>query len=339
LQSAPVHDALYSPLRPAPSAVRPGLAGTGSGPATLSPFPTSLVAPVQLIEKSAFLVPSQASDSVLYNQFANVLITPQSLSSVQAIADNSADPAAGNDARPNGKGNNGDAVVVSGGYNAVDDSGQDRSESASKPEPARYSQQQDSESGQSEGIASDTDAGEAYTALDERQLQEVRKLAAIDREVRAHEQAHVAVGGQHAGAPQYSYKKGPDGIDYAVGGEVPIDVSVVPGRPEATIAKMEQVRRAALAPAQPSSQDRAVAAQATQTILQARSEMAQAASQPTLNQGGESEQTDAGGDNTDLPSDKNYLLKRGLQAYAGLATMANDAISGADTTYVLDVVI
>ncbi|MEM6357195.1 MAG: putative metalloprotease CJM1_0395 family protein, partial [Pseudomonadota bacterium] len=42
-------------------------------------------------------------------------------------------------------------------------------------------------------------------------------------------------------------------------GSVSIDVSPVPGDPEATIAKMQQVKAAALAPAEPSSADRRVA--------------------------------------------------------------------------------
>jgi len=71
-----------------------------------------------------------------------------------------------------------------------------------------------------------------------------------------------------------TYERGPDGAQYAVGGEVPIDVSPVAGDPQATIEKMRVVRSAAMAPAQPSSQDRAVAAQAMQTMLQAQAEMA-----------------------------------------------------------------
>ncbi|MEH6493666.1 putative metalloprotease CJM1_0395 family protein [Halopseudomonas sp.] len=104
--------------------------------------------------------------------------------------------------------------------------------------------------------------------------QEIRELAARDREVRTHEQAHMAVGGQYAGAVQYDYDRGPDGRLYAVGGEVGIDTSPIPGDPQATIEKMEQVRRAALAPAEPSGQDRSVAAQAGQAIAQARAELA-----------------------------------------------------------------
>lgn len=104
--------------------------------------------------------------------------------------------------------------------------------------------------------------------------QEISELAARDREVRSHEQAHMAVGGQHAGAVQYDYERGPDGRLYAVGGEVGIDTAAVAGDPQATIDKMEQVRRAALAPAEPSGQDLAVAAQAAQAIAQARAELA-----------------------------------------------------------------
>ena len=115
---------------------------------------------------------------------------------------------------------------------------------------------------------------EAELALVEQQ--EISELAARDREVRAHEQAHAAVGGQHAGTASYTYERGPDGRQYAVGGEVPISTSPVAGDPQATIDKMEQVRRAALAPAEPSSADRSIAAQAAQLIAQARVELATA---------------------------------------------------------------
>lgn len=90
---------------------------------------------------------------------------------------------------------------------------------------------------------------------------EIAELASRDREVRAHEQAHAAVGGAYAGAPTYTYSRGPDGKRYAIGGEVSIDSSPIPNDPEATLRKMELVQRAALAPAEPSAQDLRVAAQ------------------------------------------------------------------------------
>ena len=92
----------------------------------------------------------------------------------------------------------------------------------------------------------------------------VRELQARDREVRAHEQAHASVGGIYASAPTYDYVTGPDGQRYAVGGEVKIDVSPVPDNPEATIDKMIVVKQAALAPREPSTQDRRVARTADQ---------------------------------------------------------------------------
>jgi hypothetical protein len=108
------------------------------------------------------------------------------------------------------------------------------------------------------------------------QEKEVEKLKETDRKVRAHEQAHVAAGGAYIkGGVSFSYQKGPDGKMYAVGGEVSIDTSPVKNNPQATIAKMAVVKAAALAPADPSGQDRAVAAAATQAEAQARQQSTQ----------------------------------------------------------------
>ena len=79
----------------------------------------------------------------------------------------------------------------------------------------------------------------------------------------------------HGGAVSFQYQTGPDGKRYAVGGEVPIDVSSVEGDPRATLAKMQQIRRAALAPASPSGQDRAVAAQASRIEAETRAALNQ----------------------------------------------------------------
>ncbi|WP_331352995.1 putative metalloprotease CJM1_0395 family protein [Cellvibrio sp. UBA7671] len=120
------------------------------------------------------------------------------------------------------------------------------------------------------------DAALKRRAEQERQQAEreqIQVLAARDREVRAHEQAHAAVAGQYASSPTYSFVRGPDGVSYAVGGEVQIDTSPIPGDPEATLRKAQQLRRAANAPAEPSSQDTNVAAQAAQMEQQARAEL------------------------------------------------------------------
>src|SRR5689334_13845370 len=67
-------------------------------------------------------------------------------------------------------------------------------------------------------------------------LQQISKLSETDRHVRSHEQAHLAAAGAYAsGGASYTYEKGPDGNEYAVAGEVPIDVSPIPGNPQKTI--------------------------------------------------------------------------------------------------------
>lgn len=103
---------------------------------------------------------------------------------------------------------------------------------------------------------------------------QLRELEARDREVRAHEQAHLRVGRDLIrGAANYSYQKGPDGQQYAVGGEVRIDTSPVRGDPEATEDKAYHIRETALAPTQPSNQDRAVASTASRMAQEARIEI------------------------------------------------------------------
>jgi hypothetical protein len=108
----------------------------------------------------------------------------------------------------------------------------------------------------------------------EQELQQIKELEARDREVRVHEQAHQSVGGQYTGAASYTYQRGPDGVNYAIGGEVSINAGPVQGDPKATIEKADVVRRAALAPAEPSVQDRLVAAEASRMKLEAQAELA-----------------------------------------------------------------
>lgn len=108
------------------------------------------------------------------------------------------------------------------------------------------------------------------SADERRMLEELRQR---DAEVRAHEQAHISAGGPYVrGGANYRYQTGPDGRQYAVGGEVSIDTSAVPGDPEQTEQKAQTVRRAALAPANPSAQDLKVAASASQMEAEARAE-------------------------------------------------------------------
>jgi len=117
-----------------------------------------------------------------------------------------------------------------------------------------------------------------FTALELEPAEQrvLEQLKARDREVRAHEQAHLSTAGNLAtGGASFTYQKGPDGQRYAIGGEVGITSAKVPGDPEATIKRAQQIRRAALAPASPSAQDRSVAARATTTEQKAQAELAQ----------------------------------------------------------------
>lgn len=121
--------------------------------------------------------------------------------------------------------------------------------------------------------ANPSDGGDkARSAQEQKQIEELQK---IDRAVRAHEQAHLAAAaGLAVSGATYTYRRGPDGKQYAVGGEVSIDAS--PGRtPSETIGKARRIEAAALAPADPSPQDRAVASRAAQMAIKAQQELTQ----------------------------------------------------------------
>jgi len=126
--------------------------------------------------------------------------------------------------------------------------------------------------------------------LSEEEQRQVQELKEIDRKVRAHEMAHLgAAAGIAMSGANFEYKRGPDGVNYAVGGDVKIDVSEE-RTPEATIDKARRVVAAAMAPADPSPQDRQVAARARAMEAQARAEMAKGPQEGTLNKPGETEE-------------------------------------------------
>jgi hypothetical protein len=110
--------------------------------------------------------------------------------------------------------------------------------------------------------------------LSESQRSTIEKMARRDREVRQHEQAHLATaGGLATSGASYSMETGPDGKQYAMGGEVKIDVS--PGStPEETLSKARIIQAAALAPADPSGADRSIAAAAAAMAQSAQAEIA-----------------------------------------------------------------
>jgi hypothetical protein len=118
-----------------------------------------------------------------------------------------------------------------------------------------------------------TAKGPAGEPLSQGERLEVAKLVQLDTKVKNHEMAHLAAAGPYArSGANFQYAKGPDGKRYAVAGEVSIDTARE-STPAATISKMQTVRAAALAPADPSPQDRKVAASASVAITQASHEL------------------------------------------------------------------
>jgi len=88
--------------------------------------------------------------------------------------------------------------------------------------------------------------GKDGQSLTDEEIQEVRELKIINTKVRAHEMAHLAAGGDLVrGGMTFTYQKGPDGVMYAVSGEVGIDISEE-NTPARTVQKMQRVQAAAL---------------------------------------------------------------------------------------------
>lgn len=152
----------------------------------------------------------------------------------------------------------------------AEETGTDRVTLSTESQEALEKEEESSGSGSAEGRPRGADG----QPVSEKDARIIKQLEATDREVRSHEQAHKAAAGPYAiGGPTYEYTTGPDGKRYAVGGEVKIDTAPVPDNPEATIVKAQTIRRAALAPADPSGKDRQVAAKATQIERQARQQI------------------------------------------------------------------
>ena len=172
--------------------------------------------------------------------------------------------------------------------------------------------EQSTQNQQSKGV---TDEKLAQELTDEEQLQ-VTKLKQRDAEVKAHEAAHLgAAGGLARGGASYEYQKGPDGNSYAVGGEVSIDSSPVEGDPQATIAKAQQIRSAALAPANPSSQDYKVASQASRIEAQARQELAKNAFDGQESSVSDENQKSGDTDKTTSNQTSQYSSQRAVMKY------------------------
>lgn len=157
------------------------------------------------------------------------------------------------------------------------------------------------------------------------ELRQLEQLRARDREVRAHEQAHRAAGGRYASAASFETVRGPDGRSYAVGGEVQIELGPE-SDPQDTLRKMETVIAAALAPAQPSAQDRLVAAVAAQRANEARAELQRRSDDEAAAPGASTAEDGAAPDEEDNPRQTLAAPDhRGAQAHADVQRMGAEA--------------
>lgn len=139
--------------------------------------------------------------------------------------------------------------------------------------------------------------GEELSSAEEKQ---VEKLKSTDRKVRQHEQAHqAAAGGLAVSGATFQYEMGPDGKRYAVGGEVKISAPSG-GDPDKQLAAAQKMKRAALAPAEPSAQDRSVAASAARMEVQARMEKLQNPEDENSPESGSSDAEMASGQSSSL---------------------------------------
>lgn len=131
-------------------------------------------------------------------------------------------------------------------------------------------------------------------SLEEQRI--VSELQAADTNVRAHEAAHMAAGGGLTSPASYTYERGPDNKMYAVAGEVGISTSQG-NTPQESLNKAQTIRRAALAPADPSPQDLKVAAQAASMEMSARAQIMQEKMAQNSQNSNNSNETSAGNSN------------------------------------------
>lgn len=134
-------------------------------------------------------------------------------------------------------------------------------------------QNQDEEELQEEKNEEEESAkAKSFNELTQEEKNLVLKLQTRDAEVRAHEAAHQS-GGTPTGAASFTYQQGPDGKMYAIGGEVPVTMQSG-STPEETVKNAREVIATALAPADPSAQDMAIASSATIMMMKAEQQIA-----------------------------------------------------------------
>ena len=142
-------------------------------------------------------------------------------------------------------------------------------------DPLRKNEVSDEKKFQKEVEKKEAEKSKSTDELSQDEKRLVNDLQARDAEVKAHEAAHQS-GGASTGAATYSYQQGPDGRMYAIGGEVSVSFQTG-STPQETIANAQAVIASALAPADPSGQDMAVASSAMVMMMKAQQQLAREA--------------------------------------------------------------
>jgi hypothetical protein len=141
-----------------------------------------------------------------------------------------------------------------------------------KKEIAKTQEELEYSPGKGQALPVDDKVLSLHSILSDGEKEMLRELEARDIAVRAHEMAHMAAGAGLTSGPSFTFQTGPNGQQYAIGGEVQINTS--PGStPEETMNRAKRILSAASAPTDPSAADIAVAMQATQMIQGAQVEI------------------------------------------------------------------
>ncbi len=144
----------------------------------------------------------------------------------------------------------------------------------SQDKPVEKGDTPSKQNSEAENTSKPKQASDRPSEIDPEAERLLQRLKQTDLKVRTHERQHVAAAaGYVKNGPVYEYSTGPDGKKYAVGGHVSLDMSPIPNNPKATIKKAQIIKRAALAPADPSAADRAVAASAAKMEQKARRQL------------------------------------------------------------------
>ena len=190
---------------------------------------------------------------------------------------------------------------------------------AAEPEVGTTNQAEGETKESQSNSAQQRDKGIDGEELTEEEQAEVEDMKDRDAEVRTHENAHKSAGGQYAAAPSYTYETGPDGKRYITDGEVSIDIGEE-SDPQDTITKMQVVKRAALAPAQPSAQDRQVYAEASQKEAQAHQELNEQKQEEAQGSSESKAQSGTTGTQGTNPEPGNQAAPNGTNAAEGTST-------------------